>query len=52
MFWFISCRNSIELKKDFYIQKRDAEDRYYEAIDQQNSKKLPYAVLLGKNKKK
>jgi hypothetical protein len=34
------------------MQKRDAEDRYYGAIDQQNSKKMPYSILLGKNKKK
>ncbi len=34
------------------MQKRDAQGRYYDAIDQQNSKKVPYSILLGKNKKK
>ena len=45
-------RNDIQLKKDFYMQKRDAEDRYYQAIQQQKNKKIPYSILLGKNKKK
>jgi hypothetical protein len=40
------------LKKSFYLQKRDAEDRYEEAIEQQKNKKIPYNVLLGKNKTK
>lgn len=42
----------IELKKDFYQQKRDAQDRYYEAIQSQKTKKIPYNLLLGKLKQK
>jgi hypothetical protein len=34
------------------LQKRDAEDRYYDAIEQQKVKKIPYAALFGINKKK
>lgn len=34
------------------MQKRDVQDRYFDAIDQQNNKKIPYSILLGKNKKK
>lgn len=42
----------LELKKDFYQQKRDAEDRYEEAMENQKIKKIPYSVLLGKFKQK
>ena len=38
----------LELKKDFYQEKRDAEDRYDEAMDNQKIKKIPYSSLLGK----
>jgi hypothetical protein len=57
LFWENLIKNnaqleSIPIKKSFYLQKQDAEDRYYDTIDQQNTKKVPYSVLLGKNKKK
>lgn len=42
--------NDLELKKDFYQQKRDAEDLYYDAIEAQKSKKISYTDLLGKMK--
>jgi hypothetical protein len=40
------------LKKDFYQQKRDAEDRHIEAVESQKIKKISYNALLGKLKKK
>jgi hypothetical protein len=41
----------MELKKDFYQQKRMAEDRYYDAFEHQKDKHQPYVVLMGKNVK-
>lgn len=46
------CRADLELKKDLYMHKMDAEERYYEAIEKQNVKKIPYNLLLGKLKQK
>ena len=40
------------MKKDFYQQKRDAEDRYEDAIESQKVKKMSYDLLLGKFKHK
>ena len=36
------------MKKDFYQEKTEAEDRYLEAMAAQKVKKVPYSVLLGK----
>lgn len=43
--------SDIELKKDFYIQKRNAEEREFDATDHQKDKHKPYHVLMGKLQK-
>lgn len=40
------------MKKDFYQQKRDAKERYEDAIENQKTKKMSYELLLGKLKHK
>lgn len=38
----------LELKKEFYNQKRNADDNYFEAIDHQKDKHKSYALLMNK----
>jgi hypothetical protein len=42
----------IELKKEFYLQKRNAEEGYFEATDHQKDKHKPYPVLMNKAQRK
>ena len=44
--------NDIELKKEFYLQKRNAEEGYEEAIDRQKEKHKTYKSLVTNNEKK
>lgn len=42
----------IELKKEFYMQKKNADDIYFAAIDHQKEKHKPYKLLIGNSPKK
>lgn len=38
--------DDIELKKEFYLQKRNAEEGYLEAVDRQKDKHKSYKALI------
>ena len=42
----------LELKKEYYLQKKAAEDSYLAAIDHQRDKHKPYALLTASPKTK
>ena len=44
--------NDLELKKEFYLQKKNAEEGYLEAIDRQKDKHKTYKTLINHDKKK
>ncbi len=44
--------SDIELKKEFYAQKKNAEEGYLEAADRQKDKHKTYKVLISMDKKK
>lgn len=44
--------NDIELKKEFYLQRRNAEENLFEATDHQKDKHKPYHVLMNKTERK
>jgi hypothetical protein len=42
----------IDLKKEFYLQRRNAEENCFEATDHQKDKHKPYHVLMNKAERK
>lgn len=40
--------SNIDLKKEFYLQRHNAEENYFEATDHQKDKHKPYHVLMNK----
>lgn len=44
--------DDIELKREFYLQKRNAEEGYLEAVDRQKDKHKNYKNLISTEKKK
>ena len=44
--------NDIELKKEFYIQKRNSEEGCLQAVDRQKDKHKTYKALVNQDKQK